>query len=405
MVVVYLNPVHPVEMQDFALGLARVGARVLGVGDTPAHDLPDKARAALSDYLQVPRLLDEADVVRRVIAWLEGLRPDRIETCWEPLVLTAARLRDRLDVPGMSYDTVLGFRDKQLMKERVAAAGVPVPRAERVSTAAQARQAAERVGFPLILKPVDGAGSASTYRCEHEADLRAALERMGHIRQASCEAFIDGEEFTYDTICVDGQPVYENVAQYLPRPLIARTQEWISPIILTYRDLSDPRLAPGIALGRRVLGALGMERGFTHMEWYRTAKGEIVFGEIGCRPGGARLVDQMNVGASADLFTEWARAIVHGSVEAPADKPYFTAIVFKRALGRGRITAIEGLADFVRSHGAHIAFEELLRPGQHRRDWTQTLLSDGFVLLRHPDEATVRALADRVAIQVRILAS
>ena len=403
--VVYLNPVHPVELQDFARGLRAVGATVLGVGDTPVGALPEKARAALSAYLQVPRLLDEDDVVARVVAWLDGVVPDRVETCWEPLVLTAARLRDRLGVPGMSYDTALGFRDKDLMKRRVAAAGLPVPAAFRVRTVGEAREAAARIGFPLILKPIAGAGSASTFRCDDAADLERALGQMGHVAEASCEEFVDGEEFTYDTICVDGVPRYENVSQYLPRPLVARTNEWISPVILTFRDLTDPRLTDGVALGRQVLTALGMERGYTHMEWYKRADGSVVFGEIGCRPGGARLVDQMNVGASADLFVEWARAIVHGRVEAGADKPYLTAIVFKRALGRGTITRIEGLAEFLRDHGAHVAFEELLRPGQRRRDWTQTLVSDGFLLLRHPDEATLRALAAKAASEIRLIAS
>jgi hypothetical protein len=43
---------------------------------------------------------------------------------WEPLVILAARLRERWGVPGMSVDVVRGFRDKQLMKERVRAAGL-----------------------------------------------------------------------------------------------------------------------------------------------------------------------------------------------------------------------------------------------------------------------------------------
>jgi biotin carboxylase len=48
------------------------------------------------------------------------------------------------------------------MKERVAAAGIRVPRSERVRTVAEARAAAEKIGYPLILKPIAGAGSADT---------------------------------------------------------------------------------------------------------------------------------------------------------------------------------------------------------------------------------------------------
>jgi hypothetical protein len=52
--------------------------------------------------------------------------------------------------------------------------------------------------------------------------------------EASCEEYIEGEEFTYDTVCVGGVPVYENVAHYLPKPhRDARSNEWISPVIIT----------------------------------------------------------------------------------------------------------------------------------------------------------------------------
>ena len=40
-------------------------------------------------------------------------------------------------------------------------------------------------------------------------------------------------------------------------------------------------LQAGRQMGAKVLTALGFESGFTHMEWYRTADGEAVFGEIG----------------------------------------------------------------------------------------------------------------------------
>ena len=125
--------------------------------------------------------------------------------------------------------------------------------------------AAERIGYPLILKPIAGAGSADTYKAETPADLEAALGKMLHVGEASCEEFIDGEEFTFDTVCVGGQPAFMNVAQYLPKPLIARTNEWISPVIVTVRDMEQAKITGGVALGKKVLGALGMGDGFTHM--------------------------------------------------------------------------------------------------------------------------------------------
>ena len=146
-----------------------------------------------------------------------------------------------------------------------------------------------------------------------------------------------------------------------------------------------PAHRDGVELGLGVLKALGMGTGFTHMEWYRKASGEVVFGEIGCRPGGAHLVDQMNFTSDIDLFREWARAVCWHSFEADTTRLYNTAIVFKRAQGQGHIQRITGLGDWLKACEGWVCAETLLRPGQHRRNWKNTLVSDGFVMVRHPD--------------------
>jgi hypothetical protein len=42
--------------------------------------------------------------------------------------------------------------------------------------------------------------------------------------------------------------------------------------------------------------------------------------------------------------------------------------------------------------------------GAPRRDWLQTLLSDGFVVVRHPDLATTVEMADLVGTDLRLYA-
>jgi len=274
-----------------------------------------------------------------------------------------------------------------------------------VRTLADTRAAAERIGYPLILKPIAGAGSADTYRCDDAKALEDALARMRHVTEASCEEFVDGEEYTFDTVCVDGVPVFMNVAQYLPRPLIARTNEWISPVIITVRDLAQAKLAKGIELGRGVLRALNMGDGFTHMEWFRKADGDVVFGEIGCRPGGAHLVDQMNYTCDIDLFREWARVATHGTFGASRDRKYNVGIIFKRAQGQGRITHMAGLTEFYNRYRPHIVDDTLFRPGTPRRDWKQTLLSDGFIVVRHPDWEAAQQMSFAAATDIQLYAA
>ncbi len=403
--VIFLSPGYPPEMVHYARGLAEVGARVWGVGDSHVHALPEIVRRSLAGYLQVPRIMDEADVVERVRAWVRGRNIDRVEAQWEPLVILAAKLREALGVPGMSVDTVLGFRDKQLMKERVKAAGLRVPYSFRVSSHPDARAAAEKIGFPVCVKPIAGAGSADTYRVNDAAELERVLQLTRHVPEVSVEEFVEGEEFTYDTVSIDGIPAYENVAKYIPRPLEARSNEWVSPIVCTVRELNQPHVRRGIELGRQVLKALNMGTGFTHMEWYLKANGEVVFGEIGCRPGGAHLVDQMNYTSDIDLFREWARAVCWKSFEARTDRKYNCAIVFKRAMGEGRIRAIDGLRSYLDQYGRHVVWENLLRPGTPRRNWKQTLVSDGFVVVRHPRWDDTMTMAMAAATDIRMYAS
>ncbi len=402
--VVFLAPSYPPEMIEYTRGLAEVGAEVYGVGDTPRDALPARVKRYLHDYLQVPRIMAEDDVMDRVSAWLRGKSIDRVLANWEPLVILAARLRERWGMPGMSVDAVRGFRDKQLMKERVASAGLRVPKSCRALTEKDVRAAAEELGYPLIVKPIAGAGSADTYKAESAAELDVIIAKMRGVGEASCEEYIDGEEFTFDTVCIDGKPAYENVAAYLPKPLEMRSLEWVSPVIITVRDLQQQKLLDGITLGRNVLGALGMGTGFTHMEWFLTPDGEAVFGEIGCRPGGAHIVDQMNYTSDIDLFREWARASCHGTFEATKPRAYNVGIVFKRARGQGRITRIDGLEEFVRLAGDHLVEEELLRPGTPRRNWKQTLLSDGHVVVRHPQYAEAHRLSFAAATDITMYA-
>lgn len=402
--VLFLSPAYPPEMAQFTRGLAEVGARVHGIGDSPLASLPEAVRGHLTSYLHVPAILDEDDVIRRVVAWLGGRRPDRIEGLWEVTATLAARLREQLGVAGMSVDTVLGFRDKVEMKRRVAAAGIRVPRTARIRTVDELRAFAGQVGYPLIVKPVDGAGSASTHRIGSREELEAVLPELRHLPEVSAEEFVTGDELTFETVCVEGRPVYSSVSFYVPNVLDARRNEWISPIIFAKRDPGDPSVASGVRMGHDVLRALRMGTGFTHMEWFRRPDGAAVFGEIACRPPGANMVDLMNYAGDIDLYREWARAVVHGRFEAELRRPWNAAIVFKRAVGQGRIRAVEGLDAFLAKYRPYVARVDLLPLGAPRRNWQQTFLSDGNVVVRHPDAAVCLEMAKEAAASIRVYA-
>ena len=401
--IVMISPGYPAEMAYFTRALAAVGATVIGLGDQPPSALPEPARHALAHYEQVT--LDRRSgcagrASRARPACLD--RPDR--------VLVGAVHDPRRADPGVvraaGHDgrETLPFRDKEHMKQRIDAAGIRTPWHVSATTVAGVWEAAERVGYPLIVKPIDGAGSADTYRVDSTQELAEVLPLLRHVPEVSVEEFIDGEEFTYDTVCANGSILFENVMWYRPRPLQMKMHEWISPTSIVLRDLSVPHLQGGRQMGGEVLPALGFRSGFTHMEWYRKADGEAVFGEIGGRPPGARVVDLMNYATDGDLYVAWAEAVVHGRLSQPLERKFNAGCVFKRAKGVGRITHIEGLDQLLAEYGEHVVLVDLLPVGAPRRDWRATLISDGLIVVRHPELQAVIEMTERFASDMHMYA-
>jgi len=405
MTVLMISPGYPAEMAFFTRGLGQAGVRVIGLGDQSPDALPAEAKPALDHYVHTGSLAAEDHVIGLVREMARRIRIDQVECLWEPYMVLAARLREVLGLPGLTVEQTVPFRDKERMKQLLDAAGLRTPWHVAARTVADVWAAAERVGYPLIVKPIDGAGSADTYRADSAVELDAILPMIRHVPQVSVEEFVEAEEFTYDTICAGGNILVENVCQYHPRPLVTKIHEWVSPVTMALRDLDEPGLQGGRELGRAVLRALGFTDGFTHMEWYRKADGEVVFGEIGARPPGARTVDVMNYATDADLFAGWAHAVTHGSIPFPVVRHYNAASIFKRAQGAGRITRYEGLDRLLAEYGDHVAAVDLLPLGAPRRDWRATLIADGMVIVRHPELARAAEMAHRFAADLHLFAS
>ena len=187
--------------------------------------------------------------------------------------------------------------------------------------------------------------------------------------------------------------------------MIARTEQWISPQTITLRDVDSPQLAAGRELGFAVLKALGFRTGFTHMEWFVKPNGEAVFGEIGARPPGARSVDLMNYGGDLDVYTGWAEAVCQRRFSQKVERRYNSVVIFKRAQGEGIIRRVVGLDRLLREFGQHVCHIDLLPVGARRRNWKQTLVSDGYLMLRHPELKKAMAMADRVGTDLQLYAT
>lgn len=402
--ILVIQPGFPNEVPYFVRGLARQGAAVFGIGDQPPQAIPEPARAGLRDYLYVKNLWQREAVIPALRQWRPDLKIHRIDCFWEAAMELAADLRVAFNIPGLTPQKTRGFRDKHIMRQLLNQAGVRNPRQAKAESFAEIEAALEVTGYPAIVKPVAGAGSADTYRLDSREDFERVKPALNKIKAVVVEEFITGTEYTFDTISVDGHILFANVERYEPNMLIARSQEHLSPMTISLRDLSAPHFQEARAMCTTALNALGLDRGFAHMEWFHTDKGEVVFGEIAARPPGGDAGMLMNYTCDFDVYNAYAEAMVHGHISQTIERKYNVAVVFKRAKGNGRIHAIEGMQPLRKKWGAHLLKEDLLPIGAKRRDWRQTLISDGYIMLRHPELETTLQIADDIAQHVTLWA-
>ena len=65
-----------------------------------------------------------------------------------------------------------------------------------------------------------GAGAADTYRVNDSDELENVLLRLGHVSEVSVEEFVEGNEYTFDTVCIDGDMNTFSVQPAEPAQLI-----------------------------------------------------------------------------------------------------------------------------------------------------------------------------------------
>ena len=98
------------------------------------------------------------------------------------------------------------------------------------------------MGYPIILKPRDGAGASATWRVDKERELEHAMHDMGviHGHSIAVEEFIEGHEGFYDTMTAGGNISHEFISHYYPNVLEAMRTRWISPVIIHTNRMDAP---------------------------------------------------------------------------------------------------------------------------------------------------------------------
>lgn len=112
---------------------------------------------------------------------------------------TVARVAEAFGLRSHAYTAAWRARDKALMRQSLAAAGIPVPAFQVVDPG----QTPVGVRYPAVVKPVDNMGARGVRRVEAPADLEAALSEARAFSRSGrviVEDFVEGPEFSLDAL-------------------------------------------------------------------------------------------------------------------------------------------------------------------------------------------------------------
>ncbi len=399
--VVFVAPFFAETTVRFILAAARLpGVRLGLLSQDPPERLPREAACEIAAHLQLRDALDPGTLRRGVEELARRIGPaERLIGALEQLQVPLAEVREQLGIPGAAVREATNFRDKSRMKDVLRAAGVPCARHGLARNAAEALAAARQVGFPLVIKPPAGAGAQGTFRVEDPADLERHLGRLPFGGEPILlEEFIVGEEHSFDTVSIHGQPVWHSLTDYNPGPLTVMENPWIQWTVLLPREIDDPRYDPVRQVAFRALDALGIGTGLTHMEWFERADGSLAVSEVAARPPGAQFTTLISYAHDLDLYRAWARLMIYDQFDPP-ERRYAAGIAFLRGQGKGRVKAVHGLEEAQREVGSLVAEVRLPQPGQPQAAGYE---GEGYVILRHPETAVVREALARLVRHIRV---
>jgi hypothetical protein len=216
-------------------------------------------------------------------------------------VVRAACLRQELGIEGQGLASAIAYRDKYVMKSIASSAGVVVTPMRIVGDGDALREFAAEVGYPLVLKPIDGAASVGMERVGDEDDLVRVGERLASAGALLAEAFVPGDMFHVDGLMRAGRVVHGWPSRYLysqwetmyeARPNISGTLGPEHPLV--------PKLLDATAATIAALPPTANLCAF-HAELFNPRGDEIVLCEIACRPGGGGIVEAYRRTFGVDL--------------------------------------------------------------------------------------------------------
>lgn len=342
--------------------------------------LPDNYAHAFADQYINASIIDR-DLVLKIA---QGENVDGVMSfATDPGVLTAAYVAEKLGLPSCgSFESVQILQNKDLFRAFLKENGFRVPEAHGYSCLMDVMADADKLPYPVIVKPVDSAGSKGVSRVDSFGELESAAKdalEKSFDRRIIVERFIEQIGCSSDSDCfsIEGKLVFASFsAQRFDRsaanPYTPAAYSWPS----TFIPEQEAELRSEL---QRLITLLGLKTSLYNIETRVGMDGVPYIMEVSPRGGGNRLSECLMLATGQDLIknavlaalgepcepmTEtgyegaWAEVILHstksGTFSALEIDPAFQPFVEEKDLWVKPGDAVQGF------HGANEAIGTLI---------------------------------------------
>lgn len=247
-------------------------------------------------------------------------------------LLRAARLRERLNLPGQGLESAIAYRDKVMMKSLVSKY-VSCPAFRRLTSPLHLYDFILEHGLPVVVKPFDGMGSMNT-------DIIRTPEQLDDVWEhglGGVESYVEGEMYEIDGLMVGQEIRFASVGKYSCKPLEILQKECFVELLSS----GSPFFQRLVYEVQKVIEALPSPGISTfHCELFHTQDDELVLCEIASRTAGGRISESISAMYNIDLNREWVRGQCGLPLKLPTSSPSRVAGVYLMPKRPGMVKTI-----------------------------------------------------------------
>lgn len=298
-------------------------AHKLGIYVITCDYLPDNIAHKYSDqYLDVS-IIDKDAV-------LEAAKKEKIDGIMsfatDPGVVTAAYVAEKMGLPAAgSYESVSILQDKGRFRKLLTDNGFAVPHARSYESISAAQKDTDYFNWPVIVKPVDSAGSKGVTKVDSPADLEKSIKyalEFSHSNKFIIEDFIEKKGCSSDSDCfsIDGKLV---VTTFSSQRFDAKAENPYAPMAFswpsTFTKEHEKELKSEL---QRLLKLLDMKSSIYNVETREGVDGKAYIMEVSPRGGGNRLAEMVRYATGMDLISASVKAAVGMPITGLEQKDY-----------------------------------------------------------------------------------